>query len=80
MKKRGVLVMQNVVFDRPMDDIAAYETEVTVYGAAGAAEEGPGSARVVREYRVGVLKECDGDWRYVSKRCILSTTGFQLGS
>jgi hypothetical protein len=80
MKKRGVLVMQNVVFDRPVDYIAAYETEVAVYGAAGAAEEGPGSAGVVWEYRVGVLEECDSDWRYVSQRCILSTTRFQLGS
>jgi len=54
------MVMQNVVFDRPVDDIAAYETEVAVYGAAGAAEEGPGSAGVVGEHRVGVLEECDG--------------------
>ena len=80
MKKRGLLVMQNVAFDRPVEDIAAYETEVAVYGAAGTAEEGPGSAGVVGEHRVGVLEECDGDWRYVSQQCILSTTRFQLGS
>jgi hypothetical protein len=79
MKKRGVLVMQNVVLGRPVEDIATYETKVAVYGTAGAAEEGPGSVGVVGKLSVGVVEECDSNWIHVSQWCILRTTRFQLG-
>ena len=67
VKKRCVLMMQHVVFDCPVEDIPAYEAEVAVHSAASAAKERPGTVGVVGEYRVGVLEECDGNWRYAVK-------------
>lgn len=72
-QERDVLMMQDVEVDRPMPEIPAYETETAVDGAAGTAEEGPGCARVVGEHWVGVLKERDGDWIYVSQERFSST-------
>lgn len=60
-------MVQNVVFDGPVEESPAYETEIAVHGAASAAKEGPGAVGVVGEHGVGMLEECDGNWRFVVK-------------
>ncbi len=70
-------MMQNVEFNRSMEEIPTYKTEIAVYGTARAAKKWPGSAGVVREYGVGMLQKCDSNWKYVSQEFILSTAKFE---
>lgn len=55
------VVMKNVSLDDAVKKVATDETKFTVNGSGSTTCESPGVAFVVRERRVGVLKEGDGD-------------------
>jgi hypothetical protein len=57
------IVVQHVGLDDTVEDVAADEAEVTVDGSGGTTGEVPDLGLVVREGRVGVLQEGDGDWK-----------------
>ena len=54
------VVMEDVILDRAMEDIASDKPKVSIYGRSAAAEERPRFTRIVWQSRVGVLQEGDG--------------------
>lgn len=56
------VVVQNVSLDDTVEKVTADEAEFTVNSRSGATGEIPGGRLVVRERRVGVLEESDGNW------------------
>jgi hypothetical protein len=55
------VVVQDVRLDDAVQQRAPDEPELAVYGGGGAADVVPALGPVVRERRVGVLEEGDGD-------------------
>ena len=55
------IVVQDVSLNDAVQDMTADETEVTVNGGGGTTSKVPGLGVVVREGRVGVLQESDGN-------------------
>lgn len=57
----GDVVVKNVGLDNAVEKVATNEAEFTVNGSSSTACESPGVTFVVRESRIGVLKEGDSD-------------------
>ena len=57
------IVVQNVGLNDTVEDVTTDKTEVTVNGSGSTTSEVPNLRLVVRERRVGVLQESDGDWK-----------------
>lgn len=57
------IVVQDVRLDDTVEEPAADEAELAVDGCGSTLDEGPLLAGVVREGRVGVLEEGDGNYR-----------------
>ena len=55
------VVVEDVGFNNPVEELAANETEFAVDGCGGATGVGPGARFVVRERGVGVLEVRNGD-------------------
>lgn len=60
------VVVQDVRLDDAVQQLAADEAHLAVNGGGSAADEVPLLAGVVRQGRIGVLQEGDGDWIMVS--------------
>ncbi len=60
-RDRGHVVMQDMGFDNPMQELAADEAEFPVDGSCCAAGEIPSLGLIVRQRRVGMLEERDHD-------------------
>lgn len=58
------VVVQNVRLDDAVQELAANEAHLAVDGGSGATNEVPLLVGVVRQSRVGVLKEGDGNCAY----------------
>ena len=55
-------VMENVGFNDPMEKMAANETKFTVNRCGGATGECPSTGFVMRQRRIGMLKEGNSHW------------------
>ena len=56
------VVVQDVSLDDAVQEVTADEAHLAVNGGSGATNKVPLVGRVVRQGRVGVLEEGDGDW------------------
>ena len=61
------IVVQNVGFDNPVEELTTNETKFTIDGGRSATGVGPRRGRVVGKRGVGVLKESDGNCISISR-------------
>lgn len=62
-------VVDDVVLNDAVKDVAADEAEFTVDGRGSALDESPVLGLVVRRLRVGVMEVCDGDYSKLASAC-----------
>lgn len=56
-------MVNNVVFNDAMEEMASNETEVSIHCCKGALDEGPMLCVKVRHIGMGMMQIGDGDWR-----------------
>lgn len=54
-------VVNNVVLNDAVEQVAANETEFSVHGCEGALDKGPALSLIVRHLHVGVVQVSDGN-------------------
>lgn len=56
-------VVADVSADDIVEEMGVDETEVSIDGGSSSTSEGPGAVLVVGKGGIGVLEECDGNWK-----------------